>query len=131
MTKIRSDKILLAIAATGLIPIALSYGLMPEKTLNILYKINVDNINLKHIMRAVTGLYFGQIVMWFLGASYERLTRPALYCLVVFMLGLAFGRIASFFVDGIPHFLLIVYFLLELIIGLIGLKFILEHKHKI
>lgn len=118
------ERILLLISAFGLIPIALGYGLMPEKTLTPLYGFNVDNVNLKHIMRAVMGLYFGQVVLWGLGAFNNELRRPAIYSLVVFMLGLATGRVLSVIFDGMPHWLLIVYFVLELSIGLVGLKFI-------
>ena len=124
----QSEKIVLTTAAIGLVPIALSYGFMPEKTLTALYGIAVDNINLKHIMRAVTGLYFGQIVIWLLGVRRDNLRKPALYCLVVFMLGLASGRVISFLVDGVPHWMLIVYFILELGIGLIGLTLIFRQK---
>jgi hypothetical protein len=121
------QKILLLISATGLIPIALSYGLVPEKTLTPLFDFSVDNMNLTHIMRAVMGLYFGQIVFWFMGAFNPKLRRPAMYVLVVFMLGLAFGRFLSIILDGIPHWLLIVYLGLELTIGLTGL-FILKKE---
>jgi hypothetical protein len=129
MTLEKSQKTLLLIAAVGLIPIALGYGFMPEKTLTPLYGFEADNINLKHIMRAVMGLYFGQIVIWFLGATKDEFRRPAMYCLVVFMLGLAGGRIISLLVDGISHWLLIVYLFLEVTIGLIGLRLI-RNPHK-
>ncbi|MCD4729827.1 MAG: DUF4345 domain-containing protein [Bacteroidales bacterium] len=121
------QKVLLLISAIGLIPIALSYGLVPEKTLTPLFGFSVDNMNLTHIMRAVMGLYFGQIVFWFIGAFNPKLRRPAMYVLVVFMLGLAFGRFLSIILDGIPHWLLIVYLGLELTIGLTGL-FILKKE---
>ncbi len=65
MTTESTEKILLLIAAIGLIPIALGYGLIPEKTLTPLYGFPVDSVNLKHIMRAVMGLYFGQVIIWF------------------------------------------------------------------
>ena len=122
MTLERSQKILLTVAAVGLIPIALGYGFMPEKTLTPLYGFSVENVNLTHIFRAVMGLYFGMIVIWLLGVSKKELRRPAMYCLVIFMLGLAGGRLLSLIVDGIPHWLLVVYLVLELTIGLIGLK---------
>jgi len=128
MTIEKAQKTLLIIAAVGLIPIALGYGLIPEKTLTPLYGFSVDNVNLRHIMRAVMGLYFGQIVIWFLGAAKDKFRAPAMYCLVVFMLGLAGGRILSLVLDGIPHWLLVVYLILELIIGLIGLKLIMKEK---
>ena len=124
MTNERLQKLVLLIAAIGLIPIALGYGFAPEKTLTPLYGFDVESVNLKHIMRTVMGLYFGQIIIWFLGFSSPNLRRPAMYCMVVFMLGLAGGRIMSLLIDGMSHWLLIVYLILELIIGLIGLKLI-------
>ncbi|KGE12750.1 DUF4345 domain-containing protein [Sphingobacterium deserti] len=126
----QSEKILLTIAAIGLVPIALSYGFMPEKTLTPLYGIDVANTNLKHIMRAVTGLYVGQIVIWLLGATRDNIRKPALFCLVIFMLGLASGRAISFLVEGAPHWMLIVYFILELALGIIGLTFIVRQKNE-
>jgi len=128
MTNDRLQKIVLAVAAIGLVPIALGYGFMPEKTLTPLYGFDVDNVNLKHIMRAIMGLYFGQVIIWLMGFSNPNLRRPAMYCLVVFMLGLAGGRILSLIVDGIPHWLLVVYLILELIIGLFGLKLIMTRN---
>ena len=125
MTNDRLQKIVLAVAAIGLVPIALGYGFMPEKTLTPLYGFDVDNVNLKHIMRAIMGLYFGQVIIWLMGFSNPNLRRPAMFCLVVFMLGLAGGRILSLIVDGVPHWLLVVYLILELIIGLFGLKLIM------
>ena len=124
MTNMKSEKAFLIIAILGLIPIALGYGLMPEKTLTPLYGFSVENVNLTHILRAVMGLYFGQVIIWGLGVIKDEFRRPALYCLVVFMLGLATGRFLSFIVDGIPHWLLVVYFILELIFGFIGLKLV-------
>jgi len=124
MTLEKSQKLLLIIAAVGLIPIALGYGFMPEKTLTPLYGFSVDSVNLKHIMRAIMGLYFAQVIIWFLGFSSAKLRMPALYCLVVFMLGLAGGRILSLIVDGVSHWLLIVYLVLELTLGLIGMRLI-------
>ncbi|NND06583.1 MAG: DUF4345 domain-containing protein [Saprospiraceae bacterium] len=126
MTRGQSEKALLIIAAIGLIPIALGYGFMPEKTLTPLYGFSVDDVNLKHIMRAVMGLYFGQIIIWFLGVSKTNLRKPAMYCLVVFMLGLAGGRLLSLIIDGVSHWLLLVYLALELLIGLIGLNLIMK-----
>ena len=128
MSNDRLQKLLLLIAAIGLIPIALGYGFMPEKTLTPIYGFEVSSVNLKHILRAVMGLYFGQIIIWILGISNQDLRKPAMYCLIVFMLGLAGGRILSLIVDGISHWLLIVYLFLELSIGLIGMKLIVNEN---
>jgi hypothetical protein len=37
------------------------------------------------------------------------------------MLGLAAGRILSFILDGLPHWLLVVYAALEIVLGLIAI----------
>ena len=111
----------LLICAIGLVPIALGYGVAPSVTLEKLFSIGVEGTNLTHVFRAVMGLYLGMIVIWVLGAFRRSLTRPALVCCAVFMLGLAFGRVLSFLVDGQPHWLLIVYALLEISFGLLAL----------
>lgn len=128
MTNERLQKSLLLITAIGLVPIALGYGFMPEKTMTLLYGFDVSNVNLKHIMRAVMGIYFGQIIIWILGSSKPSIRRPAMYCLVVFVLGVAGGRMISFIVDGMSHWSFTVYLILELIIGLFGLKLIVTEK---
>jgi hypothetical protein len=121
------QKGLLITASIGLVPIALGYGLMPELTLTPLYGFSVDNINLTHIMRAIMGMYIGQIIIWSLGAFISELRKPALYCLITFMLGLAGGRILSILIDGSPHWLLLIYLALELIIGFTALKLVLKN----
>lgn len=118
------------VSAAGLIPIALFYGLVPEKTLTPLLGVSTENVNLVHIMRAVMGLYLGQIVFWFLGAFNSNIKLPAIYGLAVFMLGLAFGRIISIIIDGIPHWVLLLYLFLEITIGVLALTLISKQKPK-
>jgi len=108
----------LIFCAVGLVPIALGYGAKPSASLDILFGITVDTTNLTHIMRAVMGLYLGMVVIWVWGAFNKQMTIPALVSCAVFMLGLAAGRILSFILDGMPHWLLIVYAVLEIVLGL-------------
>jgi hypothetical protein len=110
----------LIFCAVGLVPIALGYGAKPSLSLDMLFGITVDTTNLTHIMRAVMGLYFGMVVIWVWGAVSERMATPALISCEVFMLGLAAGRILSFLLDGLPHRLLVVYAVLEIVLGLIA-----------
>ncbi|MEN8692415.1 MAG: DUF4345 domain-containing protein [Desulfobacterales bacterium] len=114
-------RIFLLICVIGLVPIALGYGLAPSVTLEALFDINVQGTNHTHIFRAVMGLYFGMVAIWALGAFRRTLTRPALISCAVFMLGLAFGRVLSFLVDGQPHWLLVVYALLEIFFGVVAI----------
>jgi hypothetical protein len=53
---------------------------------------------------------------------------PALAGCAVFMLGLAVGRILSFIVDGMPHWLLVVYAALEIVLGLIAVMLYKGHN---
>ena len=114
------NRAFLIFCAVGLVPIALGYGAKPSASLDMLFEITVDTTNLTHIMRAVMGLYFGMVVLWLWGAFRKTMESPALVACAIFMLGLAAGRILSFIVDGLPHWLLIVYAFLEIVLGLIA-----------
>ena len=110
----------LIFCAVGLVPIALGYGAKPAASMDALFGVQVDTTNLTHIMRAVMGLYLGMVVFWLFGAFRSSMAGPALAACAVFMLGLAAGRILSFILDGLPHWLLIVYAALEIVLGLIA-----------
>ena len=114
-------QIFLLVTAIGLTPIALSYGLVPQKSLSYLFDVSVSNINGSHIFRAMMGLYLALLSFWIVGAFRVQLRQAALYSLVVFMLGLSLGRVLSLAVDGMPSWLLIGYLGLELIFGILGL----------
>ena len=114
-------QIYLLFTAVGLLPIALSYGLIPQKSMSYLLNITVSDKNLIHIFRAIMCLYLALSLFWIIGVSKVHLRQAALYSLIVFMFGLAAGRILSFIIEGTPHWLLIVYLLLELGFGTIGL----------
>jgi hypothetical protein len=107
----------LIFCSVGLIPIALGYGAKPSLTLDVLFGISVETTNLTHIMRAVMGLYLGMVVFWLYGAFHSSLTGAALIGCAVFMLGLAVGRLFSIAMDGMPHWLLVVYAVLEILLG--------------
>jgi hypothetical protein len=114
------DSIFLVVSAVGLTPIALSYGLVPGATLTPLFGFPVERPNLAHIFRAVMGLYLALVGFWIAGALLPDLTIPALWSLVIFMFGLAAGRVLSLLLDGVPHWLLSVYLVLEVGFGAVG-----------
>ena len=115
-----SPRVFLVSAAVGLTPIALSYGVAPGDSLSALFDLTVDTTNGRHVFRAVMGLYLALAAFWVAGARRPTLTVPALWSLVVFMLGLAAGRALSVVVDGVPHPLLLVYLGLEVAFGVVG-----------
>jgi hypothetical protein len=118
----------LIFCAVGLVPIALSYGAVPGVSLDYLFGIPVESTNATHIFRAVMGLYLAMVVTWLVGAFNPTLTVPALACCAVFMLGLAAGRVLSLVVDGVPHWLLLVYLVLELVLGVIAVHLLRQHR---
>ena len=121
-------RVFLITCAVGLLPVALGYGAAPSVTLEGVLGISVDTTNLTHMMRAVMGLYFGMAALWLAGALIPALASPALIACGVFMLGLAAGRLLSFAVDGLPHWLFIVFTVLEVVLGLIALMlYRMEH----
>jgi len=119
-----TQAVFLLVAAVGLTPIALSYGLMPQHSLSFLFGIDAQAVNVAHIFRAIMGLYLALVLFWIVGALKKQIALSALYSLVVFMLGLALGRLLSLVVDGMPHWLLVVYFILEVGFGLVGVYMI-------
>ena len=110
----------LLFSAAGLFVISLSYGIDPKAVLPKALDITADGTDLTHIFRAIMGLYLGMIVLWVLGAFRESLSRTAVIAEVVFMFGLACGRVLSIIVDGVPSALLVVYIVLEVAMGLWG-----------
>jgi amino acid transporter len=120
----------LIFCAVGLVPIALGYGAMPSASLDALFGIIVDTTNLAHIMRAVMSLYLGMAVFWLYGAFKKPMAGAALASCAVFMLGLASGRVLSFVLDGRPHWLLVVYAVLEIVLGLIAIALFKGHDSK-
>nr|WP_290544873.1 DUF4345 domain-containing protein [Aestuariivirga sp.] len=103
MQKGRAQSLFLLVTALGLTPIALSYGLSPGRSLGWLFGIDASAVNIRHVFRAVMGLYLALACFWAAGAFMPGLRIPALWSLVVFMVGLALGRILSILVDGWPH----------------------------
>ena len=122
------QKALLIFVSVGLVPIALSYGLMPQKSLDFLFGISVSSMNLEHILRAVMGLYLAMIILWIVGVLNSSYRNPALISMIVFMYGLAAGRLISLIIDGIPHWLLIAYLALELLFGTLALLLLRKNK---
>ncbi|CAH1521091.1 Putative membrane protein [Vibrio owensii] len=122
------QSIFLLLAAAGLTPIALSYGFSPVDSLSFLFGIDAFSVNVSHIFRAVMGLYLALAMFWVMGAMSTKYRLSALYSLVIFMWGLAMGRLLSLLVDGMPHWLLVVYLFLEFGFGLVGLKMIRKEE---
>ena len=125
---INYQKAYLWISAIGLIPVALSYGVVPELSMNWLFGITVEVPNEAHIFRGVMGLYLALVTLWILGATNERYERAAILSEIFFMSGLAVGRLLSVLVDGWPHWLLASYIVVEAILAVAGIILLKQGK---
>lgn len=101
--------------AAGVALLALSYGAMPVQSMKLLFNIDVVDINTRHILRAVMGLYLAMALFWVIGARRVELRQAAFYSQLVFVAGLGAGRVISLLVDGLPHPLLVVYLAVEVL----------------
>ncbi len=119
-------KFFLLLSGLGLSVVGLSYGISPTGILPKVLAISDIGRDLSHVFRALMCLYLGISTFWIAAAFKPAWTRPAIISVILFMAGLASGRIFSIAVDGIPSPLLLVYLALEL--GLVSLGFYILAK---
>ena len=100
----------------AIIPIALAYGVSPDWFASKFLGIDKLDANIAHILRAIMCLYLALALFWLYSAFNEAYRNPALLTVILFTGGLVTGRIISYFVDGQPRPILLLY---------IGLEFIL------
>ena len=118
------ESFFLIFVAFGVFPVSLIYGGHPAISMPYFYGVEVNTVNLSNILRAIMGLYIALCVFWVIGARYEKLRLAALWSLVIFMIGIASGRILSLVLDGMPSPLFIFYLAVEIIAAVIGFKLI-------
>lgn len=126
----RAQRLFLLLMSFGLFPVALSYGVMPEHGLPILYGISDPNLPTRHVFRAVMGLYLGMICFWLAGALQPRLRTAALWTVFVFVTGIALGRVLSLILDGWPGPLLLFYLLAEIALAGMSLFLLANAPHR-
>ena len=97
----------LGISASVVVLVAFVYGANPSKILPLFFDFRVENLELKNIFRAVMGLYFGFAVYWIYGIVKPKCWRSATLSNVIFMGGLALGRLISLVIDGVSKQFLI------------------------
>lgn len=96
--------------------IALLYGVSPQWFARTFLGLTLLNINLAHILRAVMCLYLALGLFWLYAAFSEQYRNIAVLIAMIFAAGLVSGRIISFFADGQPSPILVLYIFMELIL---------------
>ena len=94
------NKIHLIISVFIVVPVSFVYGFNPSYQ----FDIQLHTIDEHNFFKAIMGLYLGFSILWILGIFKHKYLRMVLITNVIFMLGLGFGRILSFFIDGNPTF---------------------------
>ncbi|MFP2995023.1 DUF4345 domain-containing protein [Spongiivirga sp. MCCC 1A20706] len=87
-------------SAVIVISVGLLYGAAPSKIMPWLFGFDVEDLELKNIFRAQMGLYLALGIYWIVGVRKTELWRGATISNIVFMGGLALGRLVSTIMDG-------------------------------
>ena len=90
----------LALSAAVVIPVGLIYGADPGHILPGFLWPEVNDLELKNMIRSVMGLYLVLGVFWIVAIKKQAYWRVATVINVLFMGGLAFGRLISLVLDG-------------------------------
>ncbi|WP_245925578.1 DUF4345 domain-containing protein [Algibacter marinivivus] len=99
------------------VPVAFIYGFNPDYQFNI----HLNTVDEHNFFKAIMGLYIGFSALWILGIFKANYLKIALITNLIFMLGLGFGRLLSFGIDGTPTFGYIFGTFAELFLGFYGL----------
>jgi hypothetical protein len=119
----------LIISAGIVIPVAFVYGLFPKTILPELLDFSVETTDLANVFRAIMGLYLTFASLWILGIIKPDYWKAATISQILFMLGLAIGRMLSLSLDGIPSPVFYYGILGELILGIFGWYQIQKYQH--
>jgi len=114
----------LSISAIVVFIVALIYGANPSKIIPLVFDFPVDHLELKNIFRAIMGLYLAFAVYWVIGIMKPQYWRGATISNVLFMGGLAFGRLVSLIFDGVslPYSVGLALELLMMVWGIYNLR---------
>jgi hypothetical protein len=121
----------LSVSATIIGIVGLSYGICPSILLPFLFDFKVESVDLSHVFRAMMGLYLGFASYWIIGIFRIEHWQGATWSNIIFMGGLALGRIGSITIDGIPSTPFLIGVVLEILFmlwGILNLK--MESKTK-
>ncbi len=119
---IRLRNLHLGIASITIGLVGLTYGIYPGKILPLLFDFKVESVDLNHVFRATMGLYLGFATYWIIGIFKFEHWRSATLSNIIFMGGLALGRIVSIIIDGVPSVAFLIGTIIEILFMLWGIN---------
>lgn len=105
------------------VPVAIIYGFFPD----LVFEIHPSTIDEHDVFKATMGLYLAFSLLWILGLLQPKFWKSATLTNILFMFGLAFGRMVSLFLDGIPSTLFCLGILGEVVLGVYALYQLQTH----
>ena len=111
----------LVFAFVAVLLIALLYGVSPQWFARTFLNVPVIPLDFAHILRAVMCLYLALGLFWLFSAFSDKYRNAAVLTTVIFSGGLVTGRIISYFADGQPSPILMVYIAMEATLIPIGI----------
>lgn len=108
----------LTISVIILIPVALAYGIGSH--FDNVFKFEIVATDLKNIFKGLMFLYLALATLWIFGIINKKYWYLATLTNVLFMSGLAAGRIVSLVVDGRPSIGLLIGLILEIFLAFWG-----------
>ena len=114
----------LIISVAIVAPVGLIYGVKP----NFLFEVSLQSPDEFSIFKAIMGLYLGFSFFWILGIFQKHFWKAATISNMIFMLGLAIGRLLSFFLDGLPSTIFLIGTVGELVLGVYAYYQLAEDK---
>ncbi|MFQ5632446.1 MAG: DUF4345 domain-containing protein, partial [bacterium] len=109
-------KYYLIFACCTVVIIALLYGVSPQWFAGTFLNVPELPLDLAHILRAVMCLYIALGLFWLYAAFNDTYRNMAVLTTLIFAGGLVSGRIISFFADGQPSPLLVLYIVMEFVL---------------
>jgi hypothetical protein len=106
------------------ITVAFTYGFQP----NWLFDIQPNSIDEHNVYKAIMGIYLAFASFWCLALVQKYYWKAATISNILFMCGLAIGRLISFAFDGIPSLLLCLGCLGELTLAFYGFYLLKKSK---
>ena len=111
----QTKKRFLILSSATIFVVGSLYGVSPHWFVKTFFGVSQLDVNLAHLLRAMMCLYLGFGLFWLFAAFSDKYRNAAVLTVMLFPAGLVIGRILSFFADGQPSLLLLVYLFAELI----------------
>ena len=70
------------------------------------------------------GLYLFIAIVWIIAGFIEKIQRPAIWSIIIYMSGFVVMRLVNIAINGLPSSFYLAMFISELIVILIGIKLI-------